>query len=346
MSWYKQSSSKKNPTGKQPKILMVRSHGMWGINQKDLDPLKKISSFRDIEVKNLEEKKLAEMCEGVDHLLFNIDGIKPSEERMERISEVFWRHPAVKNLKSMNVDMSDLDYFNPLIGKKYCPNIIFQSVPNDYGNCAVADNVAESAISEILLHAKGRHLDYLKQDSGCRGIRLNGQYAGVVGCGRIGSRVAKKLEGLGMKVLRNDIESGKGTDSITDIFKNCKVISIHVPTVLGSGKSNVDLINQKLIGLSKGAILINLATDRIVNADAAKNGLKNGNLLGYSCEQNYGSPVWAEKNYLNKLKGIESFHMSPCSSNVGSSEVNIQMKTGWISNTVSVINGNPQNICN
>jgi phosphoglycerate dehydrogenase-like enzyme len=270
--------------------------------------------------------------------------MKSSEDRIERIGDDFWKHPSVKTLKSMNVDMSDLDYFNPILGKKYCPNIVFQSVPNDYDNCAVADNVSESAISEILLHAKGRHLDYVKKDSSCRGIRLNGQYAGVVGCGAIGARVAKKLECLGMKVLKNDINREKGADSITEIFKTCKVISIHVPVVLASGGSNVDLIDEKLIKLSNDIILVNLATDAIVNPEAVKNGLRNKNILGYSCEMNYGSPIWAKKNYLNKLDGLENFHISPCSSNVGSHEVNTQMKKGWISNTISMIQGKPKNV--
>jgi phosphoglycerate dehydrogenase-like enzyme len=338
--------------GKKPKVLLVHSPGMWNITDGDLKELRRNSELVHMIPKSMTQEKLASLCKGVDHLMLNIDCIETTAEKMERIDEKFYSNKNVQQLKTMNVDMSDLDYFSPKVIEKHCKNLILQSVPNDYGNCAVAENVAESAVSEIMLHAKNRHLAYVDVANGkpadCRpGMLLKGNVAGVVGYGRIGTRVAKKLEALGMKVMVHDVKKiNRDNSSLKEIFKKCKAISIHVPTVMPDGDSNVDLIDSDLLGLCEGTILINLATDVIVNSKAVARAIKDKKLIGYSCEPNYGSAKFAEKNYLPVLEKHPEFHLAPCSSGFGTEEVSIQMKTGWISNTLSAIRGKPENVWN
>ena len=350
MGWLKTALNTEVLGVKKPKVLLIHSPQIWGITDNDLKILKTVCELNHITPKNMSQEKLAELCKDTDHLMLNIDCIESTSNKMERLDEKFYSNKNTQSLKSLNVDMSDLDYFNPVVAKKYCKKLIFQSVPNNYGNSAVANNVSESAICEILLHAKNRHMAYKDVENDkiieCRsGFILKQSVAGVIGYGTIGKLVTKKLEGLGMKVLVNDIKDiDRENVSLERIFNEAKVISVHISTVLPNGKSNVNFINSKLLNLCKGTILINLATDVIVNSHDVCDAINNKKIIGYSCEENYGSPKFAEKYYLPCLKKQNEFHLSPCSSGFGSDEVSLQMKSGWIQNTVSMIKGTPENI--
>lgn len=322
-----------------PKVLMVSLPNIWNINEDDLRPLKKICDFDWIQAKNITQEKLAKSCIGFDHLMLNVDCIKSNPNKMERLDERFYNHSGIKSLKSLNQDMTDMDYFSPFLGLE--KKLIMQQCPN-----TTTDSVAESTITEILLHTRGRHLAYGDGDKmKCRtGINLKGKIAGIVGCGNIGGRVANILESMGMDILVYDVNPniGRKITSLNHIFKEANVITVHIPTLQRSGKSNINFIDEKLLNLCNDAILVNLATDVVVNADAAAKALRSGKLRGYSTQHNYSEEYG--NTYMSKLKNIPEFHESPCSFDSPESQKNI--KRVWIQNTISTINGNPQNIWN
>lgn len=326
---------------KKPKVLLIMLKDMWDLTNKDLAPLRKVANLDIVQVKSLSQEQLAEKCRGYDHLMLNVDFIKPHPDKMERLDEKFYNHDGIKDLVSMNVDMTDMDYFNPHMGLE--KGLLLQDAPN-----TTTESVAESAITEILLHARGRHLAYNDELKGknveCRTtMNLKGKVAGIIGAGNIGSRVGEILHGFGMNVMFYDIAKvNHKITPIEKIFKQADVISVHLPTLLRSGKSNVGFINSDLLDKCKGTILINLATDVIVDPKSAAKALKSKKLIGYSCQHNY-SPEFGQK-YMDKFKGINEFHIAPCSFDSPESRENI--KRVWIQNTVSMINGNPQNVWN
>jgi len=326
---------------KKPKVLIVTLDNIWNITSEDLKPLKQVAEVEWFQTKNLSQEKLAEKCRGYQHLMINVDAIESDPSKMERLDEKFYNHDAIKDLISLNQDMTDSDYFNPHIGIKN--GLIIQECPN-----TTTESVAESTICEILLHTRHRHLAYVdqlkKENVECRtGINLKGKVAGIVGYGNIGSRVADILRGFGMNILVYDIKNVQHEITpIEKLFEKSDVISIHIPSLLRSGKSNKNFIDSNLLNKCKGSILINLATDIIVDPVAAASALKSKKLTAYSTQSDYSGEF--AKKYISKFKGIDEFHLSPCSFDSKESRENI--KRVWINNTVSMIQGNPQNIWN
>lgn len=103
---------------------------------------------------------------------------------------------------------------------------------------------------------------------------------GIVGCGRIGSRVGRAAAALGMKVLYNDIldiqvdYAAKAVDKAT-LYGASDVVTIHVPvTDLTRNMINADSLRQ----FKKGAQFINAARGQCVDYAALAEALKSGQL--------------------------------------------------------------------
>jgi phosphoglycerate dehydrogenase-like enzyme len=320
---------------KKPKVLLIGKPFMikesWKITEADLFEIRKYADIDVVVVESATEEQLAKKCEGYDYLMLNMDFLPfPNPNKMDKLTEKFYNHPSVKNLKGINVDMTDGDFFSPELAKQ--KGVLLQTTPN-----AVTQSVAESAVCEIMLHAKGRHISY-KQDENCiKALNLQGKVAGIIGKGNIGSAVGKMLEGMGMKVLYNDILPRGENTPIEKIFSEAKVISIHIPALeKGSNKSNEGFINEKLLNLCKGTILVNLATDIIVDNTAVRKAIQSKKILGYSVEPG--------RKITENLKNIPEVHISPCSFDSDESRNNVRKI--WIQNMITALQGNPQNIWN
>ncbi|OHB19211.1 MAG: D-glycerate dehydrogenase [Parcubacteria group bacterium RIFCSPHIGHO2_02_FULL_40_12] len=113
------------------------------------------------------------------------------------------------------------------------------------------------------------------------GTDLSGKTLGVVGLGRIGSRVAYyAAKGFGMKVLYTDVkkdenfERGVGAqffENIDDLLSRSDFISIHVPLL----ESTRHLINEnKLKQMKTSAYLINTSRGPVIDEKALAKALK------------------------------------------------------------------------
>ena len=105
---------------------------------------------------------------------------------------------------------------------------------------------------------------------------------GIVGCGRIGSRVARAGEALGMKVLYNDIVDIKVDCPATPVDKpalyaESDIVTIHVPlTELTYRFINADAIGQ----FKPGAQFINAARGQCVNYHDLSDAIRSGHVSG------------------------------------------------------------------
>ena len=108
------------------------------------------------------------------------------------------------------------------------------------------------------------------------GSELPGKTLGIVGLGAIGVEIANAAHALGMNVIGFDpsitkknawkISSGvQEALNIEELFSKSDFVSFHVPLV----ESTKNLLNAKRIALlPKGAVVINLSRDGIVDEDA------------------------------------------------------------------------------
>jgi D-3-phosphoglycerate dehydrogenase len=159
-----------------------------------------------------------------------------------------------------------------------------------------AEEVAEQAIA--LLFACGRRLTSSRgvlDASSARGswdftdvipiFRMAGQTLGLIGCGRIGSLVYRKLKSYGFKFLICDPylseERKKELEiEVVDketVFSQSDFISIHTPLT----PETRHLVNARSLAMMKPtAYLVNTARGPMVDVQALANALKNDMIAG------------------------------------------------------------------
>lgn len=316
---------------RQPKTIIVTIPGM--IDEVDLIPLRDLSDVDYFEFSSIGEEELAEKCEGYDYLMLNMD-VLPKKDNV-KLTANFYAHPNIRSLKSIAVDMTGVDYFSP--NAAAAAGVMLQNIPY-YSS----QSVAESILSEVLLHSRQRHLAYMdaiRQESVSdrKGINLQGRIAGIVGYGSIGSTTAKLLACLGMRVLvwNRSLKEGVNISSLEEIFSTSDVICITMKTVTEGAEANVNMIDSKILELCKGAIIVNLANESLIESLAMKDALQNGRVSAYSVE--------ASSRVRDELNNNLNVHFAP--HNAWNSDESMQtLRDVWVSNIISNIKGQPVNV--
>jgi D-3-phosphoglycerate dehydrogenase len=115
------------------------------------------------------------------------------------------------------------------------------------------------------------------------GIELAGRTLGLLGCGRIGRRVAAIATAFGMTVVACDPAlsaadtRGLRLAGMDELLRVSDVLSLHLP--LTSGTSNI-IDRQALAVLPAGAIVINTARGGLIDECGLRECLDNGHLAG------------------------------------------------------------------
>ncbi|NQU76592.1 MAG: phosphoglycerate dehydrogenase [Planctomycetes bacterium] len=138
---------------------------------------------------------------------------------------------------------------------------------------------------------------------------LRGLTLGIVGMGRIGSRVGRAAVGLGMKVLYNDIQAieldypAEAVDKPT-LYAHSDIVTIHVPlTDLTRGFINAEILSQ----FKTGAQFINCARGGCVDSPALAAALRSGRLSGAAIDTHNPEPPPADY----PLYGLENVFLTP-----------------------------------
>lgn len=139
------------------------------------------------------------------------------------------------------------------------------------------------------------------------GLRLAEITIGIIGVGRIGGRVLRRLAAFGSpRILANDI--AHTDDSIvpalrvewvdkTTIFEEADLIFVHVP-LTPSTKNMIDM--SELESMKTSAFLVNPSRGGIVNEDALNTALERGMIAGAAVdvftEEPYSGPLLDRPN--------------------------------------------------
>lgn len=107
--------------------------------------------------------------------------------------------------------------------------------------------------------------------NGTSGTELMGKKLGILAYGNVGRNVARVAKGFGMDVYAYDAfcpaeviekDGVKAVASTADLFKNCQIVSLHIPaTAETKGSINFELMNS----MPKGAIVINTARKEVID---------------------------------------------------------------------------------
>jgi len=123
-----------------------------------------------------------------------------------------------------------------------------------------------------------------------KNLQLKDLCIGVVGVGNVGSKVARICEILGMKVLLNDpprerAEGSAAFSSLQKVMDEADVITLHVPLNLKGEDATFHLGSAAFLSsLARKPILINSCRGEVVETNAVKAALKNGEISSFVCD--------------------------------------------------------------
>ncbi len=168
-----------------------------------------------------------------------------------------------------------------------------------YSPYAVAEHTVALmlGLNRKLVRAHNRIIEGNFSLDGLTGFDMNGKAAGIIGTGKIGSLVAKILNGFGCKLLGYDLypnedlvnKYGMQYTDYETVCKNADIISLHTPL----NEETRYIINRNCIELMKpGVMLINTSRGGLVNTKGVIVALKTGR-IGY-----FGMDVYEEEEGL------------------------------------------------
>ena len=117
------------------------------------------------------------------------------------------------------------------------------------------------------------------------GIELNGKTLGIIGVGRVGSEVARRLKHFNMEFLGYDPylpkevadEVGVKLTTLEDVIEHSDIMTIHTP-LLPETRGMIDINKFKM--MKPNAMLVNVARGGIVVEDDLYTALKDGIIKG------------------------------------------------------------------
>lgn len=219
------------------------------------------------------------------------------------------------------------------------------------------DGIAEHTIGLILaLMAKLVEADTFMREGKYKGWdpmlfigdKLGGKTVAIIGTGKIGEQVARKLyNGFGVKIIYYDVTkneriekdcNAKFVNSVDEALSLADVVSIHVPLL----PSTHHLINKENINKMKpGAYLINISRGPVVDEVALVEALKQGKIRGA------GLDVYEfEPNLTEGLIQLQNTILSP---HIASSQIEAREEMSKIvaENIIDFFEGrNPRNKVN
>lgn len=154
------------------------------------------------------------------------------------------------------------------------------------------------------------------------GTELTHKTLGIIGIGKIGTRVVELMRGFEMNVIAYDpyltpeqvAERGGRQVSKDELLAQADVISIHCPL----NEETKDLVSApEFAKMKDGAIVLNMARGGIVNEDAVYEALKSGKIRSYGADvmaaelSGRESPVRGEMLVDSPLFELDNFVISP-----------------------------------
>ena len=169
--------------------------------------------------------------------------------------------------------------------------------------------VAELTVGLMLTLLRAVHISNSQMHKGkwhrFYGKRIEKVAIGIIGVGRIGTGVLKRLKGFGpSKILVNDIKPNQELDrdyklnwaSKENIYKEADIISLHLPLT----RLTKNMIKKhQLLSMKGDSLIINTSRGGIINEQDLYEVMRSGHLSGAAID------VFEKEPYNGPLKNIE-----------------------------------------
>lgn len=151
------------------------------------------------------------------------------------------------------------------------------------------------------------------------GTELYGKTVGILGVGRIGREVAKRLRGFDLTLLGYDpmlssqaiLDAGLAPATFEEVLSRSDIVSLHLPINEETG----GMIGEDQLGqMKEGSILINCARGGIVDEDAVVAALESGRLAGAGFDVFENEPPNFPNSLINHPKVVSTPHIAASTS--------------------------------
>jgi phosphoglycerate dehydrogenase-like enzyme len=274
---------------------------------------------------------------GTDDQLDRADAILAGAARPWNAA-AFALAPNVKVISRVGVG-----YDNVVVGDAHAAGVVVCNTP-------IAPMVSTAEHTLALMLAVTKHLPHhvdrarqgLKGEPVGRALELDGSVLGLIGIGRIASRVAIVAHSLGMRVLATDPGVTEapvpGVEMVTldELLEASDVVSIHAPAL----PSTAGMINADTLGrMKRGAYFVNCSRGVLVDHDALLAVIDSGHLAGVGLDVTDPEPLPAGHPLLDRPNVVVTPHIA--SASVAGRR---RLYEHSIDNALAVLAGNPATI--
>ncbi|MBC7486905.1 MAG: 2-hydroxyacid dehydrogenase [Cytophagaceae bacterium] len=224
------------------------------------------------EVLSVKTVELAKECSAVS--IFTNDDA--SSEVLKQLANL--------NIKSITTRAAGYDNIDLNEAEKL--NLKITNVP-EYSPYAIAEHTVAMilAMNRKIVQADRQVKNYNFALDDLIGFDLHGKTVGIIGLGKIGSIVAKILNGFGCKLLGYDIEQNEALTkaygmeyvSLGKLCKIADIITLHAPL---NTNTHYIINKENLQLMKKGVMIVNTGRGGLVNTADALDALKEGK-IGY-----------------------------------------------------------------
>lgn len=260
-----------------------------------------------------------------------VDSDKPREEVLEECQDAVAMIPAgvrtfdtefiskLDNLKLIQTFSAGTDWMD-----KAALAELGVQVSNNGGANAVA--VAEHAVMLMLTIERklDRQIESVKNGTWMAGVggdrtefhTLVGKRIGIVGLGRIGSRVAKRLQGWECEVVYYDTvdfddeyttAAGATFVELDELLETSDIVSLHVPLERTTRHMMSD---REFASMKDSAILVNTCRGPVVDEAALKRALRDGEIFGAGLDVTEVEPIDTDNDLPNLPNVVVTPHLA------------------------------------
>lgn len=254
----------------------------------------KISLIDPLMVDNEIIEKHKEKIDGLGHEFqyFN-QSAKDDDEIIERLKDsqvaiITNNKFSKKVIDNTNLKLIDVAFtgFNHVDMAACEENDIIVENASGYSDDSVAELVIGLAISLMRKFDKNNKNIFEDESFNLLGQIIKGKTVGIIGTGKIGTRVIELFNAFGANILafnRSEKDEVKNLGAkyvgLEELLKNSDIVSIHLPqndeTIGFIGKDELDLMKDKavLINCARGPIVDNKHLAKLLNEDKLRAGI-------------------------------------------------------------------------
>jgi len=185
---------------------------------------------------------------------------------------------------------------------------------------ALTETVAELTVALLLALIRRvisadkavRSGEWSRKYSDLIGSELMGKTVGIIGLGRIGTAVARRLKGFDVNLLYYDVTRKREVEDelntqhteLNNLLSTSDIITLHMPL---TSETHHLISHREFNMMKKGAYLINMARGKIIDENALIEALRSGKLAGAALDVFEEEPPKAD----NPLLSFDNVVLTP-----------------------------------